>query len=337
MAKASRRMLAGSAAAAAAALDGAAVPVPAVLSIKTIEAAGGGAIVFRPLDRLGLSPKNERTIFDQDQIKLLALDIEKNGLLQNLVIYPSDLMDDFDLVAGGGRRWRALNWLDDKGRLPKALVQHGIPCKRVPTEAVALVVTVVENMRREDVHFLDRAKAFARLRDELGLSNIEIGELVLLSNDAVGQYLRIHDRLPDDLRAAALRGEINFKQARILVAEKKAVSEPPPEVALPLSPVIASSVIASQDIVQASPRATQICSPPERCAVAIDDIVIETRPVLPSPSRRIPGEIAWPNQDYACLLLGHKGASLTFMTIVERKTGKRLWLVPEQRDIEDGE
>lgn len=204
------------------------------------EAPGGGQIVFLPLDRLGLSPKNERTAYDEEGIAALAEDIGMRGLLQNLVVYPSPEIADFDLVAAGGRRWRALNLLAIWHQLPADIATHGVPCRRVKDEAEALVATIVENMRREDVHFLDRAAAFARLRDELGWSNGRIGEAVNVTNDSVGQYLRIHDRLPADLRAAARRGEVNFKQARELVAEKKA----PAQVATDEPPTFADEVKA---------------------------------------------------------------------------------------------
>ncbi len=210
---------AAAAAAALAALDDTdtAATTPAVFTAP----AGGGQIVFRPLDRLDLSPKNERTSFDQLELIALSEDIAQRGLLQNLVVYPHPDIEDMDLVAGGGRRWRAMRLLAANGQLPEMLAVHGIPCRRLADEREALVATIVENMRREDVHFLDRAAAFARLRDELGWTNTQIGQSVNLGNDAVGQYLRVHDRLDEDMRAAARRGEMNFKQAREAVAEKR--------------------------------------------------------------------------------------------------------------------
>ncbi len=223
MAKRPTRAVATAAAEALAAMATAPTEQPPMAVFTDIGGGGGGGgqIVFCALGALGLSPVNERTVVDLADIVDLANDIRQRGLLQNLLVYPSPLIPGMDLVAGGGRRWRALNLLADRHELPEELVRHGIPCKRVADEKTALVVTVVENMRRVDVHFLDRAAAFARLRDDLGLSNRQIGELVIMSNDGVGQYLRIHDRLPHDLRAAAWRGELNFKQARELVAEKR--------------------------------------------------------------------------------------------------------------------
>jgi len=164
--------------------------------------------VRRPLARLALSPANERVHFDPASIDVLAEDIAHRGLLQPLIVYPDPRRDGFDLVADGGRRYRALVRLEEAGEIPDEIDQLGVPCSKVADEAEALEVTVVANHQREGVHFLDRAAALARLRDELAWDTDRIADRLKMGRRVVQIALQIHDNLDDDSRALALAGHL---------------------------------------------------------------------------------------------------------------------------------
>lgn len=187
-----------------------------------------------PLDRLLYSELNERNYEECDASGFsdLADDIADRGLLHNLVVYPStSTLDTHYCVIAGQRRLAALKLLEAQARgLPADLAMNGIPCRVFPDDVQALEVTIVENMQREDVHFLDRAQAFARLRDKRGYKAPQIAKLIRYDERMVQQYLQIHDKLPEAQKAAARRGELSFSQARELVQEQrvKATEEPPP-------------------------------------------------------------------------------------------------------------
>lgn len=178
-------------------------------------------MIRTPLRHLSLSPKNERRHVDDDALMDLAADIRLRGLLQPLIAYPSG--GDY-LVADGGRRWRALKVLEADGYLadaPGALHGLGIPVRLVADEAEAMVVTIVANLRREQVHFIDRAAAFARLRDELDMGAAQIAVTVNVGERSVQQHLQINDKLPEADKARAIKGEITFRDARDLVQSHK--------------------------------------------------------------------------------------------------------------------
>ncbi len=187
-----------------------------------------------PLGQLFKAPENERqkplelAKEFEDGIAQLADDIAQRGLLQNLVVYQDG--DDYFVVAGS-RRLAAMERLDDRGELPAELAEHGIPCRLLADDGDALITSIVENLQRQDVHFMERADAFAKLRDGHGMKAPAIARAIGYDERMVQQHLQIHDKLDIASQLAARRGALSFSQCRDLVQEKKAKpapEEPPP-------------------------------------------------------------------------------------------------------------
>ena len=73
------------------------------------------------LNKLRLSPVNVRTAPDEQlQIEPMAASIEAEGVLQNLLITPAKKPRGMFEVFDGGRRWRALRLLADRGTISDA-------------------------------------------------------------------------------------------------------------------------------------------------------------------------------------------------------------------------
>src|SRR5262249_25200948 len=81
-----------------------------------------------------------------------------------------------------------------------------------------LVVALVENVQREDLGAIERARAFKRLGDEQGFSHQEIAEASGLGRSTVSNALRLLELDAESL-AALERGEITAGHARALRAE----------------------------------------------------------------------------------------------------------------------
>ncbi len=215
-----------------------------------------------PLDRLRLAPDNERKVVAEGALSVLASDIEHRGLLQNLVVYPEG--EDF-LVYAGGRRWAALGLLDDGGCLPDDIAELGVPCKVLADRRSCLLATIAENAHREEVHYLDRAAAFAKLRTDvaaggLGMTARQIAEATGLGERAVQMHLQIHDRLPDADRERARKGELTFREARDLVQAHRPAPEPAPAPAEPEDrplPFAQADIARAFDQVQGERRAPE--------------------------------------------------------------------------------
>jgi len=114
---------------------------------------------FIALPRLRLSKRNVRKT--AMPVDALADSIERVGLLQNLIVVPGADGESFDIVAGG-RRWAALRLLAKKKRIAR---DQTIPCLVVPDDS-ATVVSLTENVQRQDMHPADQFEAFLALVNE---------------------------------------------------------------------------------------------------------------------------------------------------------------------------
>jgi ParB family chromosome partitioning protein len=84
-----------------------------------------------------------------------------------------------------------------------------------------LELAIIENLQREDLNALDRAKAFRRLADEFGMQHKEIGARVGKSREYVSNTLRIL-QLPLEMQSALERGDISEGHTRplLMLADK---------------------------------------------------------------------------------------------------------------------
>jgi len=108
-----------------------------------------------------------------------------------------------------------------------------------------LEVALIENLQRRDLSALETARAYARLQEEFGLTQREIGERVGKSREAVANTLRLLQLPPDVLHALA-EGKITESQARALLAGKSLNVRGRP-VTSPLSPEDAATVRAIEE------------------------------------------------------------------------------------------
>ena len=84
------------------------------------------------------------------------------------------------------------------------------------TDRMKLEIAIIENLQREDLNALDRAKAFQRLFQEFGLKHIEIGKRVGKSREYVSNTLRIL-LLPQEMQDALAGGQISEGHTRPLL------------------------------------------------------------------------------------------------------------------------
>jgi len=104
------------------------------------------------IDLIDPSPYQPRTRFREEALEELARSIKASGIIQPLVVRP--IAGRFQLIAGE-RRWRAAQ----RAGLTKisAIV-------RQVSDELALEMTLVENIQREDLNAIETARAFDRLR-----------------------------------------------------------------------------------------------------------------------------------------------------------------------------
>ena len=155
-----------------------------------------------PFNKLVLSQSNVRRIKAGVAIEELAEDIARRTLLQSLTVRPVCDADGNETglyeVPAGGRRYRALELLIKKKRLPKTAP---IPCV-IRTGGIAEEDSLAENVQRAPLHPLDQFRAFLALREK-GQSEEEIAAAFFVSVAVVHQRLRLAAVAPKLLDAYA--------------------------------------------------------------------------------------------------------------------------------------
>ncbi len=132
------------------------------------------AIFWIEVDKIHPNPYQPRREFDALQLQSLADSVRQYGVLQALVVTRKEmekpeggLAVEYELVAGE-RRLRAAR-LAGLTQVP-VLIRTG-----EETDLMKLELAIIENIQREDLNAVDRARAFDRLAKEFGFIHAEIG------------------------------------------------------------------------------------------------------------------------------------------------------------------
>jgi ParB family chromosome partitioning protein len=159
-----------------------------------------------PLDQLRPNARQPRAHFDEADLAELVASIGQDGVLQPVLVRPAADGAGYELIAGE-RRWRAA----------RAAGLASIPAiVREADDREALALAVVENVVRTDLDPIEEARAYARLCDEMGLTQAEVARAVGRSRVAITNGLRLLD-LPDDVIELLERRELSEGHGRALL------------------------------------------------------------------------------------------------------------------------
>src|SRR2546421_3009615 len=131
------------------------------------------------IDLIDPSPFQPRTRFREEALEELARSIRASGIIQPLVVRP--MGNRFQLIAGE-RRWRAAQ--------RAGLTKVAVIVKQVSDE-LALEMTLVENIQREDLNAMEAARAFQRLMDEFQLTQETVAERTGKDRTTVANAVRL--------------------------------------------------------------------------------------------------------------------------------------------------
>src|SRR6201997_2270175 len=156
-------------------------PAPAAIGavsppVREIMSAGPQEI---DIDLIEPSPYQPRTRFREESLQELARSIKASGIIQPLVV--RSIGARFQLIAGE-RRLRA----DQRAGLTKV----SVIIREVPDE-LALEMTLVENIQREDLNAIEAARAFERLMDEFQLTQEAVAERTGKDRATVANAIRL--------------------------------------------------------------------------------------------------------------------------------------------------
>ncbi|NLE83179.1 MAG: ParB/RepB/Spo0J family partition protein [Chloroflexi bacterium] len=166
----------------------------------------GDKVVMVPIDNISPNPHQPRKQFNSEGLEDLASSIREHGIIQPLILISADKPNFYTLIAGE-RRLRAA----------KIAGLREVPAiVRSATEQEQLEFAIIENVQREDLNPLERARAYQNLVDGFSLTHEEIARRVGKSRVSVTNTLRLLN-LPPLAQASVLNGEITEGHARALL------------------------------------------------------------------------------------------------------------------------
>jgi ParB family chromosome partitioning protein len=157
------------------------------------------------IDLIEPSPYQPRTRFREEALDELARSIQSSGIIQPLVV--RSVGKRYQLIAGE-RRWRASQRAGLK--TVSAIV------RQVPDE-LALEMTLVENIQREDLNAIEQARAFERLMDEFHATQEAVAERTGKDRATVANAIRLL-KLEPTIQDWIEEGKLTAGHGRALLA-----------------------------------------------------------------------------------------------------------------------
>lgn len=169
------------------------------------------SIFWIDTDKIKPNPFQPRRDFDMMRLQDLADSIKQYGVLQPLTVSRVEIekedggiMTEYELIVGE-RRLRAAK-LAGVSQIP-AIIRVG------DTSMMKLELAIIENLQREDLNAVDRARAFLRLVTEFKFTHNEIAKKMGRSREYVSNSLRILS-LPEEILNALSEGKITEGHTR---------------------------------------------------------------------------------------------------------------------------
>ena len=164
----------------------------------------GAQLTELRISQIKPNPQQPRRKFNETSLAELAESIKTKGVIQPVVVRPT--ASGYELVVGE-RRWRAAQ-LAERTSIP-AIV-------RDVNDSDALVIALIENLRRDDLNAYEEALALKQLQEEHSMSQAEIAENIGKSRAAVANLLRLLN-LSSEILDLLVDGQLEEGHARALL------------------------------------------------------------------------------------------------------------------------
>jgi ParB family chromosome partitioning protein len=172
------------------------------------------SIYFIEVEKIFPNPYQPRREFEEGKLKDLADSIRMYGVLQPLVVSRIEkvkedggILVEYELIAGE-RRLRASKLA--------GLLQVPVVIRTGDDSQAKLELAIIENLQREDLNAVERARAFLRFVDEFKYTHAQIGQKMGKSREYVSNTLRLL-QLPEEILNALSEGKISEGHTRPLM------------------------------------------------------------------------------------------------------------------------
>jgi ParB family transcriptional regulator, chromosome partitioning protein len=168
-----------------------------------------GATIGRmiALDRLEPNPQQPRV--DLGDLEELVASIKERGVLEPLLVRPSQVGGRF-MIISGERRFRAA--------LEAGLRE--VPCIELNVDDRAVAeIALIENLQRKDLTPYEESEGLLALKERFGYTHEDIARKIGKSRSSVTESLIIAG-LPDEIKDLCQKASINSKSMLLQVAKQ---------------------------------------------------------------------------------------------------------------------
>ena len=165
----------------------------------------GKEVIEIPLEKIEVNSRQPRAKIERHELEDLMNSIKEHGILQPVLV--TQTKTGYQLIAGE-RRFQSAKLLDMK-TIP-AIV-------RAVDELEKLELALIENVQRQDLNALDRARAYHQLVEEFGLTQEEVAKKIGFSRSQITNTLRLLT-LPAEVLQAIAERKITEGHAKALLA-----------------------------------------------------------------------------------------------------------------------
>lgn len=162
-------------------------------------------IVHIDVNKIIANKNQPRKIFDDKALEELSQSIENYGIIQPITV--RKIYDDIYELVAGERRLKAV----------KMLQQETIPAVVIDVkEEDSAAMSLIENLQREDLDFIEEAYAYQKLIQEFGINQTGLAQKLGKSQSAIANKLRIL-KLPDSVKEKLREGNLTERHGRALL------------------------------------------------------------------------------------------------------------------------
>ena len=171
----------------------------------TAEVAQTPADSTLPITKIVPQKGQPRKVFDEDALAELADSIQKNGILQPILVRKKGTK--YEIVAGE-RRYQAARRAD--------LEEVPVIIREIDDDQV-FQLALIENLQRADLNPIEEAQGFKTLIDQNGFTQEQLGNVLSKSRSAIANTLRLLD-LPEEVQTYMIEGKLSAGHARAILA-----------------------------------------------------------------------------------------------------------------------
>lgn len=162
-------------------------------------------VVKVPTNQIFPNPYQPRKTFSDESLADLCASIKEYGVLQPLLVSPSD--DGRYMLIAGERRLRASR-MANLSEVPVIISDY--------TSQQIAEIALIENLQREDLHFLEEAEGYEQLMNEFHLTQEAMAARVGKKQSTIANKLRLL-RLTGPVRKVLVDAGLSERHARALL------------------------------------------------------------------------------------------------------------------------